>query len=186
MWVILQANVKITLLSYFLLFYIGLFGLIKWIHLSLLSSHYPAWWALKSCEFTGRLFFCNQIVFTKCFSQAILLNLLNNLELLSFAPFAVHFCHDSLSLIVLKWFSILVQSFKGLRHWMMIRLRKNSTIHFQNHIGIISVSGLIRQKTEPTKTKRIARAVNALSKKWRYPEMLRANKKFTWELYGLS
>jgi len=29
-------------------------------------------------------------------------------------------------------------------------------------------------KTEPTKTKRIAMAVNALSKKWGYPEMLRA------------
>ena len=31
-------------------------------------------------------------------------------------------------------------------------------------------------KTEPTKTKRIAMAVNALAKKWGYPEMLRANK----------
>ncbi|MEK7226549.1 MAG: YdeI/OmpD-associated family protein [Bacteroidota bacterium] len=30
-------------------------------------------------------------------------------------------------------------------------------------------------KTEPTKTKRIAMAVNALSKKWGYPEMLRAS-----------
>ena len=32
-------------------------------------------------------------------------------------------------------------------------------------------------KTEPTKTKRIAIAVNALSKKWGYPEMIRNNKK---------
>ena len=32
-------------------------------------------------------------------------------------------------------------------------------------------------KTEPTKTKRIAMAVNALSKKWGYPEMLRNRKK---------
>lgn len=32
-------------------------------------------------------------------------------------------------------------------------------------------------KTEPTKTKRIAMAVNALSKKWGYPEMLRNSKK---------
>jgi hypothetical protein len=32
-------------------------------------------------------------------------------------------------------------------------------------------------KTEPTRTKRIAMAVNALSRKWGYPEMLRANKK---------
>ena len=31
-------------------------------------------------------------------------------------------------------------------------------------------------KTEPTKTKRIAMAVNALAKKWGYPEMLRAQK----------
>ena len=31
-------------------------------------------------------------------------------------------------------------------------------------------------KTEPTKTKRIAMAVNALSKKWGYAEMLRAEK----------
>ena len=31
-------------------------------------------------------------------------------------------------------------------------------------------------KTEPTKTKRIAMAVNALAKKWGYPEMLRASK----------
>lgn len=31
-------------------------------------------------------------------------------------------------------------------------------------------------KTEPTKTKRIAMAVNALAKKWGYPEMLRAEK----------
>jgi len=30
-------------------------------------------------------------------------------------------------------------------------------------------------KTDPTKTKRIAMAVNALSKKWGYPEMLRAS-----------
>lgn len=30
-------------------------------------------------------------------------------------------------------------------------------------------------KTEPTKTKRIAMAINALSKKWGYPEMLRAS-----------
>ena len=30
-------------------------------------------------------------------------------------------------------------------------------------------------KTEPTKTKRIAMAVNALAKKWGYPEMLRAS-----------
>ena len=30
-------------------------------------------------------------------------------------------------------------------------------------------------KTEPTKTKRIALAVNALAKKWGYPEMLRAS-----------
>ncbi len=30
-------------------------------------------------------------------------------------------------------------------------------------------------KTEPTQTKRIAMAVNALSKKWGYPEMLRAS-----------
>lgn len=32
-------------------------------------------------------------------------------------------------------------------------------------------------KTEPTKTKRIALAVNALAKKWGYPEMLRAQQK---------
>jgi hypothetical protein len=32
-------------------------------------------------------------------------------------------------------------------------------------------------KTEPTKAKRIALAVNALSKGWGFPEMLRANKK---------
>jgi len=32
-------------------------------------------------------------------------------------------------------------------------------------------------KTEPTKIRRIAMAVNALSKKWGYPEMLRNNKK---------
>ena len=32
-------------------------------------------------------------------------------------------------------------------------------------------------KTEPTKTKRIAMAVNALSKKWGYPEMIRNSKK---------
>lgn len=32
-------------------------------------------------------------------------------------------------------------------------------------------------KTEPTKTKRIAQAVNALSKKWGFPEMLRNSKK---------
>jgi hypothetical protein len=32
-------------------------------------------------------------------------------------------------------------------------------------------------KTEPTKTKRIAQAVNALSKKWGYPEMLRNSRK---------
>ena len=32
-------------------------------------------------------------------------------------------------------------------------------------------------KTEPTKTKRIAIAVNALSKKWGYPEMLRNSRK---------
>jgi hypothetical protein len=32
-------------------------------------------------------------------------------------------------------------------------------------------------KTEPTKIKRIAMAVNALSKKWGYPEMIRNNKK---------
>lgn len=32
-------------------------------------------------------------------------------------------------------------------------------------------------KTEPTKTKRIALAVNALSKKWGFPEMLRNSKK---------
>lgn len=32
-------------------------------------------------------------------------------------------------------------------------------------------------KTEPTKTKRIAMAINALSKKWGYPEMMRNNKK---------
>jgi len=31
-------------------------------------------------------------------------------------------------------------------------------------------------KTEPTKAKRIAMAVNALSKKWGYPEMIRAGK----------
>ncbi len=31
-------------------------------------------------------------------------------------------------------------------------------------------------KTEPTKTKRIAMAINALAKKWGYPEMLRASK----------
>lgn len=31
-------------------------------------------------------------------------------------------------------------------------------------------------KTEPTRAKRIARAVNALSKKWGYPEMIRAGK----------
>ncbi len=31
-------------------------------------------------------------------------------------------------------------------------------------------------KTEPTKTKRIAMAVNALAKKWGYPEMLRASR----------
>ena len=30
-------------------------------------------------------------------------------------------------------------------------------------------------KTEPTKTKRIAMAVNALAKKWGYPEMIRAS-----------
>ena len=32
-------------------------------------------------------------------------------------------------------------------------------------------------KTEPTKIKRIALAVNALSKKWGYPEMIRSSKK---------
>ena len=32
-------------------------------------------------------------------------------------------------------------------------------------------------KTEPTQTKRIAMAVNALAKKWGYSEMIRANKK---------
>ena len=32
-------------------------------------------------------------------------------------------------------------------------------------------------KTEPTKTKRIAMAVNALSKKWGYPEMIRNSRK---------
>jgi len=32
-------------------------------------------------------------------------------------------------------------------------------------------------KTEPTKTKRIAMAVNALSKKWGFPEMVRNSKK---------
>lgn len=32
-------------------------------------------------------------------------------------------------------------------------------------------------KTEPTKTKRIAMAVNALAKKWGFPEMLRNSKK---------
>jgi hypothetical protein len=32
-------------------------------------------------------------------------------------------------------------------------------------------------KTEPTKTKRIAMSVNALAKKWGYPEMIRAQKK---------
>jgi hypothetical protein len=32
-------------------------------------------------------------------------------------------------------------------------------------------------KTEPTKVKRISMAVNALSKKWGFPEMLRNNKK---------
>ncbi len=32
-------------------------------------------------------------------------------------------------------------------------------------------------KTEPTKTKRIAMAVNALSKKWGFPEMIRNSKK---------
>jgi hypothetical protein len=32
-------------------------------------------------------------------------------------------------------------------------------------------------KTDPTKTKRIAMAINALSKKWGYPEMIRNNKK---------
>jgi uncharacterized protein YdeI (YjbR/CyaY-like superfamily) len=32
-------------------------------------------------------------------------------------------------------------------------------------------------KTEPTKAKRIAMAVNALQKSWGFPEMLRANKK---------
>ena len=32
-------------------------------------------------------------------------------------------------------------------------------------------------KTDPTKTKRIAMAVNALSKKWGYPEMMRNSKK---------
>lgn len=32
-------------------------------------------------------------------------------------------------------------------------------------------------KTEPTKTKRIAMAVNALAKKWGYPEMIRAQNK---------
>jgi uncharacterized protein YdeI (YjbR/CyaY-like superfamily) len=31
-------------------------------------------------------------------------------------------------------------------------------------------------KTEPTRVKRITMAVNALAKKWGYPEMLRANK----------
>lgn len=31
-------------------------------------------------------------------------------------------------------------------------------------------------KTEPTKTKRIAMAVNALARKWGYPEMIRAQK----------
>jgi len=32
-------------------------------------------------------------------------------------------------------------------------------------------------KTEPTKTKRIAMAINALAKKWGYPEMLRNSRK---------
>lgn len=32
-------------------------------------------------------------------------------------------------------------------------------------------------KTEPTKAKRIAMAINALAKSWGFPEMLRANKK---------
>jgi uncharacterized protein YdeI (YjbR/CyaY-like superfamily) len=32
-------------------------------------------------------------------------------------------------------------------------------------------------KTDPTRTKRIAMAVNALSKKWGFPEMLRYGKK---------
>ncbi|MEI9945968.1 MAG: YdeI/OmpD-associated family protein [Chitinophagaceae bacterium] len=32
-------------------------------------------------------------------------------------------------------------------------------------------------KTEPTRTKRIALSVNALSKKWGYPEMIRSNQK---------
>jgi uncharacterized protein YdeI (YjbR/CyaY-like superfamily) len=31
-------------------------------------------------------------------------------------------------------------------------------------------------KTEPTRVKRIAMALNALSRKWGFPEMLRANK----------
>lgn len=39
-------------------------------------------------------------------------------------------------------------------------------------------------KTEPTKAKRIAMAVNALSKGWGYPEMIRANKKEK-EQFGL-
>ena len=30
-------------------------------------------------------------------------------------------------------------------------------------------------KTEPTKTKRIAMAINALARKWRYSEMIRAS-----------
>ena len=34
-------------------------------------------------------------------------------------------------------------------------------------------------KTEPTKTKRIAMAINALSKNWGYPEMIRNNRKDT-------
>ncbi|HEV7779622.1 MAG TPA: YdeI/OmpD-associated family protein [Chitinophagaceae bacterium] len=33
-------------------------------------------------------------------------------------------------------------------------------------------------KTEPTRVKRITMAVNALAKKWGYPEMLRANKNY--------
>ena len=39
-------------------------------------------------------------------------------------------------------------------------------------------------KTEPTKAKRIAMAMNALSKGWGFPEMLRANKKEKQE-YGM-
>ncbi|HVF97457.1 MAG TPA: YdeI/OmpD-associated family protein, partial [Flavisolibacter sp.] len=39
-------------------------------------------------------------------------------------------------------------------------------------------------KTEPTKAKRIAMAVNALAKGWGYPEMMRANKKEKQD-YGL-